>query len=176
MAWGFSQRPPQARMPEGGPGTSRASCRCLPGLRFMRGKASRGPAACFHRIHRRGGTGHRQEPDGGPGRHRSMIGHVNTVARMLICEHPELDGKCLECTQDNSLWLIQVRRCHPGLPYQAREIPDGFQGAQSPRAASHVRCPEEPALTAADAAGQWCRAGHQKWCRESLSQILQTIP
>ncbi len=52
---------------------------------------------------------------------------LNTVARMLMRERPELGRKILERKQDNSRWLIQAKNSHTGLPYPAWEMLDGFQ-------------------------------------------------
>ncbi|MBK1735975.1 sodium:phosphate symporter [Halorhodospira abdelmalekii] len=52
---------------------------------------------------------------------------LNTVARMLMRERPELGRKILERKQDNSSWLIRAKRTTPGLSYPAWEILDGFQ-------------------------------------------------
>jgi len=52
---------------------------------------------------------------------------LNTVARMLMRERPELGRKILERKQENSRWLIQAKNSHAGLPYPAWEVLDGFQ-------------------------------------------------
>lgn len=85
---------------------------------------------------------------------------MNTVARMLMRERPELGRKILERKQDNSRWLIQAKRAHPGLPYPAWEILDGFQQLNRRLSGvTYVYCqeepenPEDPALTEADAMG-----------------------
>ncbi|SEP69032.1 phosphate:Na+ symporter [Ectothiorhodospira magna] len=82
---------------------------------------------------------------------------MNTVARMLMRERPELGRKILERKQDNSRWLIQAKRAYPGLPYPAWEILDGFQQLNRRLSGvTYVYCQEEqddPALTTADAVG-----------------------
>lgn len=52
---------------------------------------------------------------------------LNTIARMLMRERPELGRKVLARKQANSRWLIQAKRNHMGLPYPAWEMLDGFQ-------------------------------------------------
>ncbi|MCC5868236.1 MAG: Na/Pi cotransporter family protein [Gammaproteobacteria bacterium] len=52
---------------------------------------------------------------------------MNTVARMLMRERPELGRKILERKRDNSRWMIQAKRSHADLPYPAWRILDGFQ-------------------------------------------------
>lgn len=52
---------------------------------------------------------------------------MNTVARMLMRERPELGRKILARKQENSGWLIQAKRTQAGLPYPAWEILDDFQ-------------------------------------------------
>ncbi len=52
---------------------------------------------------------------------------LNTVARMLMRERPELGRKILERKQDNSRWLIQAKNSDVRLAYPAWEMLDGFQ-------------------------------------------------
>ncbi|WP_019021495.1 Na/Pi cotransporter family protein [Thioalkalivibrio sp. ALE23] len=52
---------------------------------------------------------------------------MNTVARMLMRERPELGRKILARKQENSRWLIGAKRAQAGLPYPAWEVLDGFQ-------------------------------------------------
>ncbi|MCC5795440.1 MAG: Na/Pi cotransporter family protein [Chromatiales bacterium] len=56
-----------------------------------------------------------------------MSQQMNTVARMLMRERPELGRKILERKQENSRWLIQAKRSLSGLPYSAWEVLDDFQ-------------------------------------------------
>ncbi|BAU58633.1 sodium-dependent phosphate transporter [Halorhodospira halochloris] len=52
---------------------------------------------------------------------------MNTVARMLLRERPDLGRKILTRKQEISRWLIHTKRYQPGLPYPAWEVLDGFQ-------------------------------------------------
>ncbi|MBK5937076.1 Na/Pi cotransporter family protein [Halorhodospira halophila] len=74
---------------------------------------------------------------------------MNTVARMLMRERPELGRKILLRKQETSRWLIQAKRQQPGLPYAAWEALDGFQ--QLNRRLSgvvYVYCHNEPGAEA----------------------------
>ncbi|MCG5498209.1 Na/Pi cotransporter family protein [Ectothiorhodospira variabilis] len=74
---------------------------------------------------------------------------MNTVARMLMRERPELGRKILDRKQETSRWLIQAKRNQPGLPYAAWEVLDGFQ--QLNRRLSgvvYVYCHDEPGAEA----------------------------
>ncbi|ABM62085.1 Na/Pi cotransporter family protein [Halorhodospira halophila] len=74
---------------------------------------------------------------------------MNTVARMLMRERPELGRKILMRKQETSRWLIEAKRHQPGLPYPAWEVLDGFQ--QLNRRLSgvvYVYCHDEPGMDA----------------------------
>ncbi|WP_018872075.1 Na/Pi cotransporter family protein [Thioalkalivibrio sp. ALJ16] len=76
---------------------------------------------------------------------------MNTVARMLMRERPELGRKILERKQENSSWLIHAKRTQIGLPYPVWEILDDFQQLNRRLSGvAYVYCRNEPEVEALD--------------------------
>lgn len=58
---------------------------------------------------------------------RRCAQQMETVARMLMQEKPELGEEILHRKQENSKWMTQAKRQHTSLPDPAWEIIDDFQ-------------------------------------------------
>ncbi|MCH8477759.1 MAG: Na/Pi symporter [Wenzhouxiangella sp.] len=70
---------------------------------------------------------------------------MESVARMLLTEEPELGGEILRHKRDNSSWLIRHKRSGGDLPMSAWEILDDFQQLNRRLSGvAYVYCRDEP--------------------------------
>ncbi|MGY6630691.1 MAG: Na/Pi cotransporter family protein [Wenzhouxiangella sp.] len=70
---------------------------------------------------------------------------MESVARMLLQERPELGREILKNKRDNSSWLIRHKRAHGDLPMSAWEILDDFQQLNRRLSGvAYVYCRDEP--------------------------------